>query len=121
MCLLFLSSRADELACQSGVWEGQGLGYGQAWQVVTANRSTGVAYINTTNRPMAVSIYFYGTVPNSHAYAYLHVGGIYATAGHVAGGVTDYTMYGIVPPGASYRVTTSGAIAIGGSGWTELR
>ena len=95
-------------------------GVGQTWQDVTPSRSVGTTYINTTGKPIQVSIY--GIMGGATADALLEIGGRgmcrFASG---AWPVNSYlTLMGIVPPGEAYRV-----IAISGnftsSAWLELR
>lgn len=89
------------------------LGYGQTWQDVTASRSTGVTYYNTTEKPIGVCVTTNGT-----GVMQLSVNGvIVGTASFASGNSNALTV--VVPPGVSYSATSGGAFAF--SRWTELR
>ena len=86
------------------------IGLGQTWQDVTASRSVGVTYTNTTGKPIQLSI----TVSGSSIS--LTISGIVAWTGSGAVGTSlNYTSC-IVPNGGTY-VLSSGTI----SKWAELR
>lgn len=97
---------------------GASFGVGQTWQDVTASRARDVSYTNTTARPIAVSI-----SPNTATrnVLTLAVSGLAisrlsindASIGALA------TVSAIVPPGASYTLTSETGSAIGK--WLELK
>lgn len=84
------------------------LGTGQNWVDVTASRTAGVTYTNTTTRPICVSIPETGDGQRG-----LYVGGVLTA--FARGSDSDSTLFAIVPPGAQYIF--SGAF----SSWAELR
>ncbi|WFZ28067.1 hypothetical protein [Citrobacter portucalensis] len=84
------------------------LGTGQNWVDVTASRTAGVTYTNTTTRPICVSIPETGDGQRG-----LYVGGVLTA--FARGADSDSTLFAIVPPGAQYIF--SGAF----SSWAELR
>lgn len=84
------------------------LGTGQTWVNVTASRTAGVTYTNTTTRPICVSIPETGDGDRG-----LYVGGVLTA--FARGADSDSTLFAIVPPGAQYIF--SGAF----SSWAELR
>lgn len=84
------------------------LGTGQTWVNVTASRTAGVTYTNTTTRPICVSIPETGDGDRG-----LYVGGVLTA--FARGSDSDSTLFAIVPPGAQYIF--SGAF----SSWAELR
>ena len=95
-----------------------GLGDGQTYQNVTGSRAVGTTYTNTTGKPIFVAICncysTSGTVSHN-----LTIGGQTAASG-IAWHTNAYTsIYGVVPPGATYSYSYSGA----GTGytWFELR
>ena len=100
-----------------------GLGIGQTWQDVTATRTAGVNYTNTTGKPIAVAIAGGNTAAGN--------GGLRGYAGGVAALVVDCSAGAnvggtfIVPPGAVYYVTISGLYSYSAFGapygWKELR
>ncbi|WP_239505713.1 phage tail protein [Citrobacter youngae] len=84
------------------------LGTGQTWVDVTASRTSGVTYTNTTTRPICVSI-----PETADGQRGLYVGGVLTA--FARGADSDSTLFAIVPPGAQYIF--SGAF----SSWAELR
>lgn len=84
------------------------LGTGQTWVDVTASRTSGVTYTNSTTRPICVSIPETGDGDRG-----LYVGGVLTA--FARGTDSDSTLFAIVPPGAQYIF--SGAF----SSWAELR
>ena len=84
------------------------LGTGQPWVNVTASRTAGVTYTNSTTRPICVSIPETGDGDRG-----LYVGGVLTA--FARGADSDSTLFAIVPPGAQYIF--SGAF----SSWSELR
>ncbi|WFZ31470.1 hypothetical protein [Citrobacter portucalensis] len=84
------------------------LGTGQTWVNVTASRTAGVTYTNSTTRPICVSIPETGDGDRG-----LYVGGVLTA--FARGADSDSTLFAIVPPGAQYIF--SGAF----SSWAELR
>ena len=93
--------------CQSGVWRGQGIGQGQTWQNVLAERASNVAYSNSTGKPISVSVSCYGPSGGAGAAVYAIVDGV------TLGAQVDYieNPFGyhvannfIVPAGSTYRV-----------------
>ncbi|ECP0728181.1 hypothetical protein FYO67_19865 [Salmonella enterica] len=84
------------------------LGTGQTWVNVTASRTAGVTYTNTTTRPICVSIPETGDGDRG-----IYVGGVLTA--FARGADSDSTLFAIVPPGAQYIF--SGAF----SSWAELR
>jgi hypothetical protein len=89
------------------------LGYGQNWQVVTGSRALGTTYYNTTGKPITVVTSF-----QSSATFTMQVNG--NSVSQIGAGVgTLASMTGVVPPGMSYNVNTSGGGSI--NTWCELR
>lgn len=84
------------------------LGTGQTWVNVTASRTAGVTYTNSTTRPICVSIPETGDGDRG-----LYVGGVLTA--FARGADSDSTLFAIVPPGAQYIF--SGAFY----SWAELR
>lgn len=94
----------------------------QAWQNLTASRAFGVYYVNTTGRPILVSITADQSGTGS---AYLSADNSVLQLG-ISTQVAASTAFRIglvflVPPGESYRVTCpTGAYAVLAD-WKELR
>jgi hypothetical protein len=101
----------------------QVLGVGQTWQNVTASRTAGVTYTNSTGKPIVVSIRFgLGTNTTSINCGIL-VDGTIGVENNVYGETnpaTRYTLNAIVPNGATYSTAgTPGRFSVGD--WVELR
>lgn len=89
------------------------LGDGQSWQDVTASRSAGVTYTNTSGRPKFVSVF----AANGAATRGLHVGGLLvAQLTPISSGTISSTVYAIVPNGVTYSLTAGASITT----WMEL-
>lgn len=102
------------LSCQSGIWDGQGIGSGQRWTDVTAIRSFGVGYLNSTFRPIQVSVITQSASGNTA----LYVDGI-ALATWAGSSIDNQTLTAIIPKGSQYFVSASGSVAW--YRWAELR
>lgn len=79
-----------------------GIGAGQSWQDVTANRAWATTYTNTTGRPIQVSITARDPAAGN-LYIGLWVGGV-RVAEHFYGASMQSAATAIVPPGATYKV-----------------
>ena len=94
------------------------LGYGQTWQVFTVGttRVLGTTYYNTTGRPILIS--FSGTA-GAGTNCQLTISGllISQSVGDTTNGASNATITGIVPPGASYVITSNRNTNV----WFELR
>lgn len=95
------------------------IGVGQTWQNVTASRTAGTTYTNTTGKPIFVAAQS-STSPSNGQGIVLSIDGISVGYGYFAYTTNQfgYTATGIVPPGSTYVVTVS-ATSIGS--WYELR
>lgn len=91
------------------------IGVGQTWQDMTASRSTGVTYTNTTGKPILINIWSGGANFTS---ASLTVNSIIIDSYSVntSNGALA-KIGGLVPAGATYSVAMSPAV----SKWSELR
>ena len=102
----------SENAVKEYVSKSAGLGIGQSWQDVTAQRQIGVTYTNTTGKPIQLTIVAYNwadyTIKIGDAY--------FSWGGGNLGQTSKQTYYGIVPAGAEYSVTNGGSFQ-----WLELR
>lgn len=103
---------------QHAIQFGQSFGYGQTFQNVSASRSLGTTFSNSTGRPIFVFIEVSSTAANAAIAA--SVGGIPITgAGQPTIGQPIFVCFP-VPPGLSYQAQVNagtGSIGI----WTELR
>ena len=91
------------------------IGYGQSMQTLTGSRAFGTTYYNTTGKP--ITIYVTGYAPSAYQTLVLNVNGVSARMTDVPPNATG-ALTAIIPPGASYSVTTGGATL---NQWTELR
>lgn len=96
-----------------------GLGDGQTWQDVTASRSSGITYTNTTGKAIGLSISGSGTTNSNFS---ITINGIifnnlFGTFNLANVYVRDSISI-IIPNGATYSITSLG-ISI--SNWLELR
>jgi hypothetical protein len=94
----------------------QSLGMGQTMQSIVGSRVLGTTYYNTTGRPIFVTVGVSATT--TAASLAISVNGI--LAGNQGQNTTSFGIQctAIVPPGASYAASSSGASL---SGWSELR
>lgn len=93
------------------------IGYGQTWQNLTGSRAVGTTYYNTTGRPIQLRLSF------SHASSgteLLIVNGVTLALSTATTGGAFSTGSFVIPPGASYSVTT-GAGYSSINNWAELR
>lgn len=93
----------------------QELGYRQTWQNLTASRASGTTYTNTSGRPIAISVY--GSNPSGVVGITVTVSGVVvAVQGSASNHASNVST--IVPPGATYSVSITGASSWT---WSELR
>jgi len=93
------------------------IGLDQTWQDVLGSRALGTIYTNTTGRPIALSIR--GVSASASVSISLEVNGVaIAEFNDASANAAKFTVSGIVPPGATYRLTASNfPISV----WAELR
>lgn len=92
------------------------IGVGQTYQNVTASRSFGSSYTNSTNKPIFVTVSFdsaFGIV------TFYVAGQLVGDAGEVGSSGSIEVFQFIVPPGATYSTSVSGSAPL--RYWTELR
>jgi hypothetical protein len=88
------------------------LGYGQTWQNVTGSRAFSTTYYNSTGKPILINI----TVTTTGAVNTATVNGV--TASQTYPSTNSWgTLAFIVPPNASYSVTSGSTLQL----WSELR
>ena len=88
-----------------------GIGVGQTWQNVTASRSAGVTYTNTTGKPIMVFLGTGETRSSTYgldSWAVIYVDNIIVASAtnnnsHVTSGVPVSSAQTIVPPGSTYK------------------
>ena len=81
----------------------QGIGVNQTWQDVTASRSAGTTYTNTTGKPIMLAIRF-GDSSTGGGSCYVTVDGIQVGYYQLYTGYDD-TFTCIVPNGSTYSFT----------------
>ena len=91
-----------------------GLGIGQSWQNVTASRSIGVTYYNTTGKPIFPQIACAG---NGSWNGALTVDSLIASQFYFVASGGTFTFSAVVPNGSSYILASGAAIGV----WAELR
>lgn len=96
------------------------LGIGQTLQDVTAIRSLGTTYYNTTGRPISIAVSALANGVGGYFSALCNgmSMGIQGTAS-LASGASYATLCFVVPPGASYSVTNNSGMVL--QTWTEYR
>lgn len=99
------------------------LGVGQTWQDMTASRSSGVTYTNTTGRPITVSLGV-NCSASGVAYTYVYINGLNMNYVGQGSGASPNTLYSsiatfIVPAGNTYSIATTGNLTV--AKWMELR
>lgn len=100
-------------ALENKTASGSGLGYGQKWYNVKANRASGTTYTNTTGAPIMVAI---GTNNGKSLSLGITVDGVRIfNAANGSSSSGTLAMCSVVPPNSTY--SCSGSIAI----WNELR
>jgi|GEM_PF-2878956 len=96
----------------------QEIGVNQTWQDVTASRSAGVTYTNTTGKPIMVCIgQAYGTTGD----AYFYVDGLFIRVFTEATTTTSNGGSFIVPSNSTYSFTKTSGIGTAFNLWFELR
>jgi hypothetical protein len=97
------------------------IGVSQTWTDVTASRSTGTTYTNSTGKPIQVSIQstITGLVASA---AWFEVGGVVISRVGGSGSTANMPayVYAIVPDGATYRLNTVSGVGVPAI-WAELR
>ena len=96
---------------------GAGLGVNQTWQDVTASRSIGQPYTNSTGKPIQVAI-LVQQVAGGGAVFKINDVAIMQLAGSVAGAFNHVQL--IISNGSTYGVFTTGA-TMSLTSWFELR
>jgi len=96
------------------------LGYGQIYQDLTASRSSGTTYYNTTNKPIFVFITAQAASGNT-TYLTPTIGGVAQLSGNTYCASSAYGVQQqfIVPAGQSYLITAQNIGSI--NRWLELR
>ena len=93
-------------------------GIGQTWQNMTASRSAGVEYTNSTGKPIEVSINIMTAA--SSGYSFL-VGGSLMFGGHTssATGTLSLPLNIVIPDNKTYKLDVGSSFAV--LTWSELR
>ena len=94
------------------------IGYGQQYTNVSASRSLGITYYNTTGKPLFLSVSIRNLTANLDGLnLYINGVSVQFTLGY--GATWTYSLSAIIPVGSSYSVTDSQAGTI--QLWYELR
>lgn len=109
-------TNATKAVTPSAYWSAT-IGWGQTWQSVTASRSAGVSYTNSTGRPIQVAVSIKDNGQTQTTWAIVS-GVTIINIGDLTGGESSHTAFSfIVPNGATYSVNGSNPI----TQWSELR
>ena len=92
-----------------------GIGNGQTWQNVTTSRAFGTTYVNTTGKPIFLSLRWIQANASSVSLKVDNIEVDYGSQQNIGGGGA---LQAIIPNGSSYYITNSGQQ---GFVWAELR
>ena len=108
-----------EKAVAEAIEANKGLGIGQAWQDMTAQRKKDIVYTNTTNRAIMINVA--GVINNQSEDMQLLIDNVLTQKINI-GSRSGYVC-AVVPAGSTYKVTTSANSQINPSTfvWMELR
>ncbi|WP_103621385.1 phage tail protein [Campylobacter concisus] len=108
-----------EKAVAEAIEANKGLGIGQAWQNMTAQRKKDIVYTNTTGRPIMINVA--GVINNSSEDIQLLIDNVLTQKINI-GSRSGYVC-AVVPAGSTYKITTSSNSQINPSTfvWMELR
>ena len=108
-----------EKAVSDAIEANKGLGIGQAWQDMTAQRKKDIVYTNTTGRAIMINVS--GAIDNSSEDIQLWINNALMQKSNI-GNRSGYVC-AVVPAGATYKITTSSNSQINPSTlvWMELR
>ena len=108
-----------EKAVSDAIETNKGLGIGQAWQNMTAQRKKDIVYTNTTGRPIMINVA--GAINNSSEDIQLLIDNVLTQKINI-GSRSGYVC-AVVPAGSTYKITTSSNSQINPSTfvWMELR
>ncbi|MFY2611058.1 phage tail protein [Achromobacter ruhlandii] len=95
---------------------GQLLGVGQSWQNLTASRSLGVVYTNTTGRPIIVQVYCVSNAAGG--YSFFAIDEVPAGLGYYPTNSATLAHCAVIPAGSTYRLSVSSAVL---NTWREFR
>ena len=109
-----------EKAVSDAIEANKGLGIGQAWQNMTAQRKKDIVYTNTTGRPIMINVA--GVINNSSSEDIQLLIDNVLTQKINIGSRSGYVC-AVVPAGSTYKITTSSNSQINPSTfvWMELR
>lgn len=99
------------------MWQGGGLGYGQAWQNVAASRSNGFPYLNGTGKPIFITASA-TNAPGSSSAIWATVDGMVLAYDHAQDNRMG-AIWVVVPTGSTYSVTWNETFSL--TTWAELR
>jgi len=101
-----------------GGFEANAIGVGQTWQDMTASRSTGVTYTNTTGKPIMVNATQADSISGDNVIQ-CFVNDVICARNKNYGTYDNNFISTIVPNNSSYKITLSGQQTF--AVWAELR
>ena len=117
--LTSVSTTQAATAAQAKALNDMMLGVGQTWQDVSSSRASGVTYINTTNRPIFISIY--SNTGQSYGKAVTLLVDDVRVGYMDTASNDDAQLTAIIPPNSKYSVSFSGFVLSSNLWWMELR
>src|SRR5574340_137467 len=96
---------------------------GSAWSDVTGSRSSGSTYTNNTGRPLFISGWATSTAGSAQTMsAKITIAGVdvFLNENYSVNTSSDVAFFGVVPPGATYVVTSAGTVGASLTKWFEL-
>lgn len=90
----------------------EGLGYGQTWQNLTADRRSNVEYVNNTGKPIQINIILSST---GTANNYMYIGGVRLQVTANQSGVAERVVNMVIPNNTTYKIENNF------TAWNELR
>ena len=93
-------------------------GWGQTWKDVTASRSAGVTYTNTTGKP--IQVYYIFREPSPTIVTFKINNETIPISDNLGNYAAQYVNF-IIPNGSTYNLNHAGASIVGGNKWFELR
>jgi hypothetical protein len=97
------------------------IGYGQSWQNLNASRAFGTTYYNTTGKPIQVVVTAAAITAASWDVKLVVNGVTLPQGGATSSNSAWVQISAIIPPGASYLVSSTNATLQPTTGWSELR
>ena len=117
--LTSVSTSQAATAAQAKVLGDRDFGIGQTWQDVSSSRASGATYINTTQRPIFISIY--SNTGQSYGKAVTLLVDDMRVGYMDTASNDDAQLTAIIPPNSKYSVSFSGFVLSSNLWWMELR